>query len=90
VRRRRRQTAEQPQAEPVVDLSVLTPVLTVAARSLAAIALRVSVPRKVNDTRRIQFLQHLGLERTEIAGILGTTPQVVSTLLSRARRSRRR
>ena len=90
MRRRTRAAQAAPESPAAIDLSGVTPPLLVASRSLAAIALALSAARKGTDTQKIRFLQSLGLDRHEIAGILVTTPQVVSTLLSRLRRSRRR
>ena len=55
--------------------------VNVISRSLAAIALRFSrIPPK--NAPRIDYLNGLGLDRNEIAEMLGTTPGTVSVRLS--------
>ncbi len=59
--------------------------LKAIGRCLAAIALRVSRSQLKTDKARIHYLQGLGFDRNDIAGILGTTPATVSVRLSERR-----
>ncbi len=87
-RRRRKGTApgDSVAQVPGADVARLMDVLRVIARGLGAVALRLAPSKiKKTDRSRIQFLQALGLDRNEIAGILGTTPATVSVRLSESR-----
>lgn len=64
--------------------------LSVIARSLSAIALRLSRSQFQNDGQRMRFLASFGLDRSAIAGILGTTSKTVSSRLSERPTKRRR
>ena len=55
------------------------------SRSLGVIALRLSRSQLKTDTARIKYLQGLGFDRNDIAGILDTTPATVSVRLSERR-----
>lgn len=59
--------------------------LKAIGRSLGAIALRLSRSQLKTDKARIHYLQGLGFDRNDIAGILGTTPGTVSVRLSERR-----
>jgi hypothetical protein len=61
--------------------------LNVISRSFAAIALRFSRTQP-NNAQRIDYLGGLGLDRNEIAEMLGTTPGTVSVRLSQKRPKR--
>ena len=73
------------------DTQGLVKAVRAVACGLAAIAVRIGPLRTKPDNERMLSLHALGFDRNEIAGILGTTPQTVSTRLSerRARRSGR-
>lgn len=59
--------------------------LKAISRSLGAIALRLSRSQLKTDKVRIKYLQALGFDRNDIAGILDTTPATVSVRLSEHR-----
>ena len=52
------------------------------ARSLAVIAMRMAPTRLKDQGPQILFLNAIGLDRNEIAGLLNTTPGTVSVTLS--------
>ena len=54
----------------------------IIARSFAIIALRLAPKKFANDSERIPFLKALGLSNSEIAKLLGTTPNTVAVCLS--------
>lgn len=62
--------------------------LRTIGRSLGAVALRLSHSRLKTDKARIHYLQGLGFDRNDIAGILSTTPGTVSVRLSERRSSK--
>lgn len=64
--------------------------LRLIGRSLAAIAVRFARPPLTTNKARIHYLQGLGFDRNDIAGILGTTPGTVSVELSVGRSVGRR
>jgi len=67
----------------------LTAPLTVVARSLAMIALRLAPSRPTNDAERIRFLGRLGLDRHAIAKLMRTTKETVSSRLAEDKPVRR-
>lgn len=85
--RGKRRTGEPDQMALVVPDEVGKSLKTIG-RSLAAIALRLSHSGLKTDKARIHYLQGLGFDRNDIAGILGTSPATVSVRLSE-RRSRK-
>ena len=87
--RSQRETAEN-SGEAAVSLAPLLDRLSTISRSLGVLALRLSPTRLKNDEQRIYFLQGLGFDRNEIAGILGKSPETVSVRLSERKRKRRR
>ncbi len=95
-RRRRARSATQTAEASTPNIGPLLEKLTVISRSLGALALRLAPTRLSTDKKRIHFLQAIGFDRHEIAGILGTTPGTVSVRLSekpspkRRRKGRRR
>ena len=64
--------------------------LKAISRSLAAIALRLARSQLTTNKARIHYLQGLGLDRNDIAAILGTTPGTVSVELSVRRSAKQR
>ena len=64
--------------------------LKAIGRSLAAIALRLVRSQLTTNKARIHYLQGLGFDRNDIAGILGTTPGTVSVELSLRRSGKQR
>jgi hypothetical protein len=58
-------------------------------RSLGAIAMRLYRSQLKTNTARIKYLQGLGFDRNDIAGILGTTPATVSVRLSEGRSAKK-
>jgi hypothetical protein len=84
-----------PNGAPAPDLTSLGPPLEVIAKSFAVVAMRLALGRPAEGDRRqigarAQFLKGLGLERGEIASLLGSTPESIGELVSRAQRTRRR
>jgi hypothetical protein len=82
-RKKKTQSTEPPEAGYAPDFGSLERSLETISRSLAVIALQFSPVRRGTDTEKIHLLNALALDRHQIAGILGTTPPTVSTLLSR-------
>lgn len=82
---RRKGTKGQSSQVTVVVPDKVSRSLQAISRSLAAIALRVSRSQLKTDKARIHYLQGLGFDRNDIAGILGTTPATVSVRLSERR-----
>lgn len=87
---KRRQRNNETLEEAGVDFGPFLQRLTSISRSLGVLAVRLSRTGLNADAQRIHFLNALGFDRHEIAGILGTTPQSVSTILSRGQPRRRR
>lgn len=85
--RGKRRTGGPDQIQLVVPDEIGKSLRTIG-RSLAAIALRLSRSGLKTDKARIHYLQRLGFDRNDIAGILGTSPATVSVRLSE-RRSRK-
>lgn len=86
---RRGREDDSEEARLVVPDQVASNLVSIS-RSLAAIALRLSRSSLKTDKERIHYLEGLGLDRNDIAGILGTTPGTVSVRLSEKRSSRTR
>lgn len=86
---RRGRKDDSEEAKLVVPGQVASNLASIS-RSLAAIALRLSRSTLKTDKERIHYLKGLGLDRNDIAGILGTTPGTVSVRLSEKRSSRTR
>jgi len=59
--------------------------IKVISRSLGAIVMRLWRSQLNTDAARIKYLQGLGFNRNDIAGVLGTTPATVSVRLSEGR-----
>ena len=87
---RRQRETEENSGEAPVSLAPLFDRLSTISRSLGVLALRISPKHPKNNTQRIRYLQGLGFDRNEIAGILGSTPGTVSVRLSERKRKRRR
>ena len=87
--KRRRQEIRTSEVITQEQLENITKQLTVISRCLGVLALRMAASRPKTDTERILFLNALGFDRREVAGMLDIAPQTVSSRLSE-RRSRRK
>lgn len=61
----------------------------VGARALAFIALHQAGLREKEFATQGKFLETLGLSRSEAAGLLGTTSDSLTVLMSKARKKRK-
>jgi CRP-like cAMP-binding protein len=77
--------AKNEQAAKTIAVGELVSVLRTVARSLGVVAVRMAPSRPRSDSDRMSFLKGLGFDRNDIAGILGTTPETVSSRLSEKR-----
>ena len=64
--------------------------LKIIARCFAIFALRLSPKKFKNDADRMPFLKGLGLSNSEIAQLLGTTPNTVAVTLSISGKSKKK
>jgi DNA-directed RNA polymerase specialized sigma24 family protein len=69
-----------------IDLSALRARLETIAKSFAIVALRLTPVRPTTTQGRALLLAGLGLNATEIAAVLDSTPGSIAELISRARR----
>lgn len=78
--------SDQP-ISPEIDFAPLLRDISVIARSFAVIAMRLAPEKLQTDAERATFLNGLGLDRKEIASLLGTTPGTISVRLSEAKKN---
>lgn len=89
MRRGKRIRSDSDQVTVVIPDEIGT-TLKAIGRSLAAMALRLARSQLKTNKARIHYLQGLGFDRNDIAGILGTTPGTVSVELSVRRSGKQR
>ena len=92
-RRRTRKPGEQasslsPTAQ-AVDQAPITAPLQAISKSFAVIALRLAPVRPKTVQDRARFLASLGLDKEEIAAVLGSTSRSIGELLRLGRRRAR-